>query len=217
MMSASMGWGQGTPSRALTKTDMAYISVREQIFTGQLAPGALIDQEVLAASLGLSTTPVREALRRLESEHLVVTRAHRDTVVATLSAKQLQEVYEIRMFLDPYAVQLAAQNATDAEREEMAQLLKGHRKEDAIGELHYNRLLHRAIYGACGNETLIQLLDQLWDLSDRHRYAILHEHSGSKNAHKEHGALIRAVIAGDDKLATELMRKHVLGSLAHLG
>lgn len=211
-MSNAVSWSPGGLGVALTKTDMAYANVRDQILTGKLAPGALIDQEALAASLGLSTTPVREALRRLESERLVISRAHRDTVVSTLSSAQLQEVYAIRLLLDPYAAGLAAVNASDVVREELAELLKSHPDGDSIVELHYNRELHSAVYRACGSETLVQMLDQLWDLSDRHRFAMLQKSGGAVSAQMDHVALVQAVIDGHAERATSLMRKHVAKS-----
>src|SRR5262245_40634132 len=103
------------PRTALTKTDLAYWHVRQEILEGTLAPGSALDQEALAARLGLSTTPVREALRRLESEHLVRSRAHRDTVVAELSPTLLADTYAVRLTLDPLAVMMTAKTASDTE------------------------------------------------------------------------------------------------------
>src|SRR5260370_37031073 len=108
MSDITAGWlapGSGrTPIRALTKADLAYQQIRQRILEGELAPETSLDQEALAKWLGLSTTPVREALRRLEAELLAVSRAHRDTVGAALAVAMAEEVYARRRSLEPVAV-----------------------------------------------------------------------------------------------------------------
>ncbi len=81
---------------ALTKADYAYSEVRERIMSGALPHGAVVSQEALAAELDVSTTPLREAMRRLSSEGLVVLDAHRDARVAPLSAAEARSLFEIR-------------------------------------------------------------------------------------------------------------------------
>lgn len=201
----------------LTKADMAYRQVREEIVEGIMAPGAAIDQEALAARLGLSTTPVREALRRLESEGLVVSRPHRDTIVAPLSLQQLEDTYAVRLALDPLAVEIAARDASDDDLgalQELAEKARAAADSDPVTQMYQNRNLHRAMYRACGNAVLIQTLDNLWDSSDRYRLTLLRgDRTIGSQAHAEHSAIVQAMVerrAGD---AAALMRKHVAGSL----
>lgn len=196
---------------------MAYRQVREEIVEGIMAPGAAIDQEALAARLGLSTTPVREALRRLESEGLVVSRPHRDTIVAPLSLQQLEDTYAVRLALDPLAVEIAAQDASDDDLgalRELAEKAAAAADSDPVTQMYQNRNLHRAMYRACGNAVLIQTLDTLWDSSDRYRLTLLRgDRTIGSQAHAEHSAIVRAMVerrAGD---AAALMREHVAGSL----
>jgi DNA-binding GntR family transcriptional regulator len=220
-VSAPVGWPYDQPNlvpvQAMTKTELAYLRIRQQILEGELAPGQPLDQETLASSLGLSTTPVREALRRLESEHLVVNQAHRDTVVAPLSFRMLEEVYSVRLSLDPLAAASAASAATPEERDLMQALaeeaLEG---GDEVAHLHLNRRLHRTIYAASGNSVLVQLLDQLWDMSDRYRLITLKDNAVIKSAKQEHAAIVRAVRDDKPELASRLMREHVADSLARI-
>lgn len=200
--------------QAMTKTELAYVHIRQQILEGQLAPGQSLDQETLAASLGLSTTPVREALRRLESERLVLNNAHRDTVVAPLSFSAVQEVYSVRLSLDPLAAGLAASHATPEQHAAM-EALSGEivPEDDPVGHLHLNRRLHRAIYATSGNSILTQVLDQLWDMSDRYRLVTLSDDEVIRSAQEEHAAIVRAIRDGDAALAGSLMRDHVARSL----
>lgn len=201
---------------AMKKSELAYKLIREQILSGERAPGSSIDQEVLAKSLGLSTTPVREALRRLESERLVNTRAHRETVVAPASVADLEHVYQVRLQLDPLAASLAAENVTPEVRDKLRKMIETPVDGTPTGELDFNRALHSEIYSACGNPVLVEILDRLWDQSDRYRMiTIAHEHSSDIPV-REHEAIVDAVRDGDSRLAARLMRQHVADSLARI-
>jgi DNA-binding GntR family transcriptional regulator len=215
------GWlapGSGrTPIRALTKADLAYQQIRQRILEGELAPETSLDQEALAKWLGLSTTPVREALRRLESERLVVSRAHRDTVVAPLSLDMVEEVYAVRLSLDPLAVSLAAARADGAQRAAIVALSREHQVPgDLQSTVSLNRRLHRAIYTASGNATLVEILDSLWDLSDRYRLIVCRDQAVVELAHAEHAAIVTAVVEGAPDRAAELTRNHLAASLQQI-
>jgi DNA-binding GntR family transcriptional regulator len=205
------------PLRPVTKADLAYLNIRQKILAGELAPETSLDQEALAQWLGLSTTPVREALRRLESERLVVSRAHRDTVVAPLSADTVEEVYTVRLSLDPLAASLAAAHADSSERERIRALSRESPANDDPGSyVQFNRQLHRSIYAASRNIVLIELLDSLWDLSDRYRMIISKDAAVIKVAQQEHSALVSAVVDGNPDQAAELMREHLAASLGQI-
>lgn len=201
-------------SAPLTKADMVYRQIREEIVGGALAPGTPIDQEALAARLGLSTTPVREALRRLESESLVVSRPHRDTIVAPLTRQQLDETYTVRLALDPLAIAIATREASDAELQAIAELSReANADADPVSQMYQNRNLHRAMYRACRNAVLIQMLDALWDSSDRYRVVTLQDDLTGHQAHVEHSAIADAMVERRADDAAELMRQHVADSL----
>jgi DNA-binding GntR family transcriptional regulator len=205
------------PLRPVTKTDLAYLQIRQKILEGELPPEMSLDQEALAQSLGLSTTPVREALRRLESERLVVSRAHRDTIVAPLSLGGVEQVFAVRLSLDPLAVSLAATNASDSEREGFRALSGQHPpKNDPVASVYFNRHLHRSIYAASGNTRLVEILDSLWDVSDRYRLVIFKGAAGVAIAGDEHSAIVSAVTDGSPDRAAKLMREHVAASLSQI-
>ena len=84
-----------------TKSDYAYRQVRDRILSGELLPGAVIQQRELASQIGISTTPLREALRRLKSEGLVELDAHRDARISSLRAEEARDLLELRKSLDP--------------------------------------------------------------------------------------------------------------------
>src|SRR4051795_9051244 len=96
-----------------TKSDLAYTRVRDLILSGQLQPGAVLPQAELAQTIGMSTTPLREALRRLKQEGLVELDAHRDARVRALDAAEARDLLELRGSLDPLAASLAAERRTE--------------------------------------------------------------------------------------------------------
>src|SRR3954470_19761227 len=108
-----------------TKSDLAYTQVRDLILSGELEPGAVLPQAALARTIGMSTTPLREALRRLKQEGLVELDAHRDARVARLDAAEARDLVELRQSLDPLAASLAADRRTEDELVAVQAALEG--------------------------------------------------------------------------------------------
>ncbi len=205
---------------ALTKADYAYSEVRERIMSGALPHGAVLNQEALAAELDVSTTPLREAMRRLSSEGLVVLGAHRDARVAPLTAAEARSLFEIRQQLDPLAVRLAAERRDDVDRARIREAAASLEPLDAgsgLAALEAHRAFHAALYRAGHNDLLIGLLDGLWDKADRYRRAALEAREDSPDdrarVQAEHQAVMAAVLDGDPEAAEEHMRRHVANSL----
>ncbi|HEY3870597.1 MAG TPA: GntR family transcriptional regulator [Actinocrinis sp.] len=203
-----------------TKAEAAYSQLRRLIIEGGLEPGSPIDQEQIAQRLGVSTTPLREAVRRLEGERLLIVVAHTQVTVAQLSLEELKALYETRLQLDPLAARLAANRASEAEREVMRTFLDGDHGTDPFTQLQRNRELHRSVYRACGNPVLTDITEILWDRSDRFRYVLLKNTPGLVSPHvgrdSEHDSLLNAVIEGRPKPAERIMREHLLATLAYL-
>lgn len=207
----------GLYSAPFTKTELAYRHIRREIIEGVLSPDTVLDQEALAERLGLSTTPVREALRMLESEQLVVSRRHRNTVVTSLDHNLLEETYTVRLSLDPLAASIAAVKATEQDRELMDRLADEEPADKSpLAYLTLNRALHRAVYSASGNSVLTQLLDALWDRSDRYRMVTLGHEEHIQIAAGEHRGIVDAVLAGDGPKSAALMHDHLAESLQRI-
>ncbi len=205
---------------ALTKADYAYSEVRERIMSGALPQGAVVSQEALAAELNVSTTPLREAMRRLSSEGLVILDAHRDARVAPLTAAEARSLFEIRQQLDPLAVRLAAERRDDADTALIRAAASSLEPLDAgsgLAALEAHRAFHAALYRASHNDLLIGLLDGLWDKADRYRRAALEMREDSPDdrarVRAEHQAMMTAVLDGDPEAAEQHMRSHVANSL----
>jgi DNA-binding GntR family transcriptional regulator len=197
----------------LTKAEAAYQQLRERIVEGSLAPGATINQERLAADLGLSITPLREALRRLEAEELVALSAHKIVRVMPLSRRELYELCLTRGQLDPLAATLAAAEATDQEAQAILDLTAQQPAHDLRGRLAANRRFHLAIYAASHNKVLAAILRQLWDRTDRYRILVIGDRGSHDDIGTEHQDIARAILGRESDLVAELMRHHVQQAL----
>jgi DNA-binding GntR family transcriptional regulator len=208
----------GPPGFA-TKSDLAYTRVRELIGTGDLAPGAVLPQAALARTIGISTTPLREALRRLMQEGLVDLDAHRNARVRPLDAAEARDLLELRQTLDPLAASLAAQRRTDADLADVRAALDGLEalsSRPSTAQLESHQRFHAAIHHAAHNALLTQTLDGLWLKTDRYRRHGLE--AGRTNEERdaratEHRLLFEAVRNGDPEAAADLMRRHIERSL----
>lgn len=203
-----------------SKGDGAYAALRERILFGELPAGSRLAQYELAQAFGVSITPVREAVRRLAGEGLIVLDTHRDARVAEMTDVEARELFEARRALEPAALALAARNRTEADlagaREALDALLPVTR--DAGPEaLRAHRRLHRALYAASHSSVIVRLLDDIWDKSDRYRRAGLDLPSAAgprRRDFDEHGDLVRLVAEGDADGAAALALAHIDRSLA---
>lgn len=210
----------GTPPVSLTKSAYAYEELRRRILSGEIPHGSVLSQARLAHEIGVSTTPLREALRRLAAEGLVQLESHRDARVASLTADEARNLYVLRENLDPLAAGLAAESRTPADIEDIQAALKQltplHDAAD-LDAMTAHRAFHRAVYRASHNPLLINILEGLWDKADRYRQIGLQSRQDSekdrKRVREEHIEIADAVVSGDAVRAREIMQRHIVGSL----
>lgn len=198
---------------ALTKGEAVYRELARRILDGTLEPGSSVNQEALAAQLGVSITPLREAVRRLDAEGLVIVEPNRSLTIAPLSVHEVRELYAVRLQLDPFAAGLAAMNAPEEIIKRISAMALRETQETTRGRMMANREFHRTIYRASGNRTLGDLLDRLWDQTDRYRLIALRAEGHERKAEREHKLIAAAIRDRDAALATELMRSHVAATL----
>lgn len=203
--------------QTVTKAEAVYLETRSRILKGTLAPGSAVNQEALAAHLGVSITPLREALRRLEMEGLIRLEAHRTMSIAPLTSEELDEMYAIRIELDPFAARLAASRLSEGQLEVIDRLARQKAANDPVLQLERNRGFHRAVYSSCGNNALINLLEQLWDRTDRYRLILIREELLRRStSQQDHIDLAKALAARNADLAARLMRTHIERSHARI-
>lgn len=208
------------PPVALTKSAYAYEELRRRILTGEIPPGSVFSQTMLAQEIGVSTTPLREALRRLAAEGMVQLDSHRDARVTPLTAEEGRNLYVIRENLDPLAAELAATSRTPSDISKIEAALKRLTplsNSTDLDALTAHREFHRSIYLSSHNPLLIGILEGLWDKADQYRQIGLQSQKNSKKdqtrVQEEHVQIADAVIAGQAEQAREAMQRHVLGSL----
>jgi DNA-binding GntR family transcriptional regulator len=203
--------GQSAGSRA----DLAYTWLREAFCTGRYRAGDRLREEEIAARLGISRTPVREALRRCEAQGLLRTAPGRGLVVASLERGELLELYAMRELLEGAAARLAAINASPAEVAVMQRICAGFAREigspDRLAAI--NRNLHEVIAASAHNRYLSQSLDHL-----SVTLALLADTTFSVGgrpgeADAEHRAIVGAIARRDADAAERLARAHIRGAL----
>jgi DNA-binding GntR family transcriptional regulator len=204
------------PSAATSLADKAYVAIRDRLIMLAIRPGDPIDDDELAKDLGVGRTPVREALKRLEGDRLVVSYPRRGTFATGMDISDLAHISEIRAQLEPLAARRAAERAARVGHGELDELATGIEQLD-VGAIDRTELMrwdlavHRAIYRAAGNPHLEDVLIRYDNLATRifclflDRLPTVDEHVG------EHAELLRAIAAGDADRADDLAREHVLG------
>jgi DNA-binding GntR family transcriptional regulator len=202
-----------------TKSDYAYMRLREGILGGDFEPGTVLHQPTIAKTIGISTTPLREAMRRLMSEGLVELDAHRNARVSPLTAEEARDLLEVRRSLDPLAAGLAAERRTKDDiriiREAVSDL-QPLRANPTVDELVAHRRFHAAVYTASHNDLLVGTLDALWDKADRYRRLGLESAQSQQDRDqkaREHNDLVDAVVRGDTSGAAAIMSGHIETSL----
>lgn len=191
-----------------TKTDATYVELRERILGGALAPGSALNQEELAALLGVSTTPLREAIRRLESEGLIHAHAHRDVTVAPLDLEGMTQLYEVKQRLEPFGAHLAAERHTPEEARIISAACARTLRASSKRAWETNRTLHTEIYHASHNAVLIEFMNVLWDRYGRFRN-VLGKIAVDPDVTEEHIPLVQAILDRDGEGAAMLMHRHL--------
>jgi|BarGraNGADG00312_2_1021985.scaffolds.fasta_scaffold01098_7 DNA-binding GntR family transcriptional regulator len=206
--------------RPPTAQEAILVELRRFIVTGELRPGQKIVQDSLAAQLGVSRVPLREALKILEGEGQVTYSAHRGYFVTELSLSDLVEVYRIREILEAEAVTVAVPQMTpedtdrleEAERDVQAAADIG----DVIAMTSANRRLHFTLIDACALPRLVWLIRLLWDATEVYRSVYYNEEHNREVVAAEHRALVAAVRAGDAAAAVLVLSEHRAHAVAAL-
>ena len=196
--------------RTRSRADFVYDSLRDAISDGRIAGGERVREEEVARNLGVSRTPVREALQRLQQRGLLALGAGRGLVVAQLSQQQVVELYAMREILEGSAARFAAKHATAAEIEILYQLQEELKTADATLHVSLNRRFHQAIYEAAHNRYLMQTLDSLHDSFALLRSSTLRLPHRQRNSDEERRRIIAAIEKHDPDLAEREAREHIL-------
>ena len=202
-----------------TLADRIFAIVRERIVAGTLADDRPIRQDALAAELGVSKIPLREALARLEQEGLLQSAANRGYTVGRLTVEQAEEIYGLRLRLEPAAAARAALVADDADRARLVaafEALDQAAASDLPRVAICNRQFHMAMVRPIGQPLTIQIIRQLSVLAER--YVVKHLQPAGRNtrAHQEHREQLDAFLARDATKLQSLLDAHIRSTLIDL-
>jgi len=195
-----------------TAQEAVLAELRRFIVTGRLRPGEQFVQDALAAELGVSRVPLREALKILEGEGQVTYVAHRGYFVTQLSLPDLLEVYRIREILEAEAVRVGLPQMTteDVDRlEEAEREVRGAAAAaDVVRMTQANRRFHFALIEACGLPRLVRIVGLLWDATEVYRSVYFTESHNRERVEAEHRELVAAVKAGDVERTLDVLERH---------
>ena len=190
-----------------------YEAVRDKITYGELHPGERLVEANLVREFKSSRSPVREALRLLESEGLITAENHKGIYVSKLSVRDIEEIYDLRCLLESYAAHLTAlqeNNEAIAHLTELHdKLIHAAEKIDLEQWLTNNTLFHRCIDENCGNQNLISMIQTLKRRIYRYKYLVVRIPDLLITYTKQHDAILQAITKGNGKMAEKYMRQHL--------
>ena len=193
--------------------DVVFNTLRKAILKGELKPGERLMELTLADRLGVSRTPIREAMRKLELEGLVVMVPRKGAQVASITEKDMNDVLEVRIALENIAIEKACERMTDEKLERLTEASRNFERTVKEGDLvqlaEADEAFHEAIYRASDNLKLNQVLSNLREQFYRYRVEYLKEEKTRNQLLKEHQKLMQAIKDGNIKKAQEISFLHL--------
>ena len=209
-----------TMNEYLPLRDVVFNTLRQAILRGELKPGERLMEIQLANKLGVSRTPIREALRKLELEGLVNMVPRKGAEVADITEKSLRDVLEVRKALEELSVQLACEKITEEEIEELKRVAE--RFKDTLNDQDVTKIaeadvaFHDVIYTATDNQKLILLLNNLREQMYRYRVEYLKKEEAYPQLIAEHEELIDNISKRNKEEATRIMCEHIDNQVANV-
>jgi DNA-binding GntR family transcriptional regulator len=208
------------PLQRRSSVELAAAALRERIVRGDYAEGAPLRQDALAAELGVSRIPVREALRQLEAEGLVTIHVHHGAVVSVLSLPEIEELFELRSLIESDLIRRAVSRLTDEDVERAERALESYDESLADGSVGdwggHNWRFHAALLGAAGRPLSLDLAAMLHNRSDRYMRMQLSLTGGEHRARVEHHEILDAAVQREARRAAALLREHIRSAGAAL-
>ncbi len=196
--------------------DQAYEVIKNEIIRGTLPAGTRIVEENMGLQYGISRTPLREALHRLESDGFLARLPQRGLVVSEVSLREINELYEVRCYIEGLATRLATLRMTEQDREYLKGLkARGEMllKNGCIAEARNELLvIHRFIHDKCDQRVCVEFLDKMQGRIDRYKYLSVLAPGRVESIVHEHLQIVVLMIAGEADRAEMAMRKHLQGA-----
>lgn len=204
---------QVTMDEFLPLRDVVFNTLRKGILTGELKPGERLMEIHLANRLGVSRTPIREAIRKLELEGLVTMIPRRGAEVANITEKNLKDVLEVRRALEGLAIELACERITEEKKrileERLLQVEKAVRTKDTGAIASADVAFHDMIVEVTGNDRLVGLVSNLGEQMYRYRFEYIKDVSKHSQIISEHKIMFNCIISKDRKNAAQIVKTHI--------
>lgn len=200
----------------LSKADLVAEGLRDMITQGEISAGDVLRQRELAERFGVSQTPVREALRQLESEGLISSDLHRGSIVAEVAFEDLEENFQIRAALESLASRIAAGKASDQDIEDIEALHEKFKNCDPTDReqvMEINRQFHFRIYESAGLPLLLSLTRLLWQALPQGAPSLAPR--PHKESLRQHTGILKALKTGDRDQAEHLTKEHITAALKY--
>ena len=193
--------------------DVVFNTLRQEILTGKLKPGERLMEIHLANKLGVSRTPIREAIRKLELEGLVIMIPRRGAEVAQITLKSLKDVMEVRRALDVLAIELACERMNQEDRDSLFQACENFsvavETNDTRKMAEADVAFHDIIVLSTGNARLIQLVNNLSEQMYRYRFEYIKDSSQHERLVEEHKIIYQSILNKDKETAAAAARTHI--------
>lgn len=193
--------------------DVVFKTLRQAILKGELEPGERLMEIQLAERLGVSRTPIREAIRKLELEGLVLMIPRKGAEVAKISESNLRDVLEVRRSLEELAIDLACQRITEEELESLNKAEVDFKAAigngDAMQIAQTDEQFHEIIYNSTKNQKLVQILNNLREQMYRYRFEYIKDANMREDLRREHREITDAIIKGECERAKAAISLHI--------
>lgn len=205
--------------RTVSLADQVFEHLEQDILSGKYQRGEILTENKLSTELGVSRTPIREALRRLSQEHLIE-ETGKGSVVIGITERDLEDIYLIRKKLEGLAAEAAALNHTSEQLEKLKEAVDLQefymQKHDSYQIKQMDNRFHNLVYTSSGSAVFYDVLVPLHKKVQKYRRASVENNSRAEASVSEHRAIYNAIAAGDAKLASELSIQHVNNAYMHI-
>jgi len=193
--------------------DVVFNTLREAILKGDFAPGERLMEKQLAEKMGVSRTPIREAIRKLELEGLVIMIPRKGAEVASITGKDISDVLEVRATLEALAVRLACKKMSEHDLNDLSAVNKEFKKaadeKDVKALIEKDVEFHDVIFHSSDNEKLIQIINNLREQIYRFRVEYIYKMNSYDSLVQEHDEIVKAIANRESKLAAKIALQHI--------
>jgi DNA-binding GntR family transcriptional regulator len=193
--------------------EIVYEELKMQILKGQIVPGTRMMEVEMAEEMGVSRTPIREAIRKLEKEGLVTIEPRKGAYASQISTKDMVDILEVRQNMEGLAAYYAAMRMNDEQKKKLAEISEAYNKavieNNTPDMIKYDTAFHHLIVEGSGNKMLVHMIEQLQELVLRFRYLYYDDFKRAEKMPREHKVIYDAIFTGDTEKARRAADVHI--------